>query len=151
MSKMEDELNEMYDNHDDLAMRHIDYDPTGNPNSTRAIEEAEREGLDVRFPTDHELLIDIDNDHSYELFEHQILIVKKFFSAVNVQVTPSRHGLPGRHIVVTMQRSVTELERITLQACLGSDRVREVLGFVQMMNGDPHPTLFLEAKAPAQF
>jgi len=33
---------------------------------------------------------------------------------------------------------------------LGSDRVREVLGFVQIQNGDPHPTLFLEAKAPEQ-
>jgi hypothetical protein len=29
---------------------------------------------------------------------------------------------------------------------MGSDRVREFLGLIQLNNGDPHPVLFLEAK-----
>jgi hypothetical protein len=34
---------------------------------------------------------------------------------------------------------------VMFQAFLGSDRVREILGYAQAMNGDPNPTLFLEA------
>jgi hypothetical protein len=156
MSKMETQLNDVYDPHSDLAIRDIEYDPHGNPNSIRAIEQAEREGLDVVFPADNELFIDIDNEHSFQMFQKQMDIVKKYIGVVKMNeytmyaVTTSRHGLPGRHIVIKLARNVTELERIALQACLGSDRVREVLGFVQMQNGDPHPTLFLEAKAPEQ-
>jgi hypothetical protein len=156
MSKMEAKI-DANDVRNELEIHGIDYDPTGNPNSTRAIELAEREGLDVKFPADNELFIDIDNEHSFKLFQNQFYIVKHYIGVVKTKaypydyvVTPSRHGLPGRHIVVTLSRNVTKLERIALQACLGSDRVREVLGFVQIQNGDPHPTLFLEAKAPAQ-
>jgi hypothetical protein len=130
----------------DLAIKHIEYDPKGQPNSKNAEDRAVSEGLDIRFPADNELFIDIDNEHSYLMFQKQIDIVKKYVRATGHTVKPSLHGLPGRHIVVTLSRNVTELERICLQACMGSDRVRELLGFIQNANKDPHPTLFLEAK-----
>lgn len=134
----------------DLEIKTIEYDPNGNPNSQRALDQAVREGLDVKFPANNELFIDIDNEHSYRMFQKQMDIMRKYLSATGETITPSRHGLPGRHIVVTLDRTITELERIALQSCLGSDRVRELLGFIQNSNGDPHPTLFLEAKPPTQ-
>jgi hypothetical protein len=134
----------------DLRIVEIGYDPNGNPNSQRAVDLAAREGLDVKYPAANELFIDIDNEHSYMMYQKQMDIMRKYVGASSDLVTPSRHGLPGRHIVVTLQRDITEVERIALQACLGSDRVRELLGFIQNHNNDPHPTLFLEAKEPAQ-
>jgi hypothetical protein len=128
----------------DLEIKAIQYDPNGNPNSDRALNQAKLESLEVKFPAPNELFIDIDNEHSFALYEKQMDIVKKYIGATDAVITTSRHGLPGRHIVVTLDRDVTELERIALQACLGSDRVRELLGFVQYQNNDPHPTLFLE-------
>lgn len=60
----------------DLAIKDIEYDPKGQPNSKNAEDRAVREGLDIRFP-DNELFIDIDNEHSYLMFQKQIDIVKK--------------------------------------------------------------------------
>ena len=56
----------------DLAIRTIDYDPNGNPNSQRAIDLALAEGLTVVFPAANELLIDIDNEHSFQMFMKQM-------------------------------------------------------------------------------
>ena len=91
--------------------------------------------------------LELKEIHSFMLFMKQIEIVKKYVGTNGSKVTESRHGLPGRHIVVTLDHDITETERLLLQACLGSDCVRELLGYVQMKNGDAHPTLFLESKA----
>ena len=144
MSKVESELTN-YNQNSDLEIKDIDYDPNGMPNSRRAIDLAITEGLTVVFPAPNELLIDIDNEHSFQMFMKQMDILKKYVGATGDTITPSRHGFPGRHIVVTLDHDIDETERILLQACLGSDRVRELLSYVQMKNGDAHPTLFLEA------
>jgi hypothetical protein len=160
MSKMEAELLETQydgtfgdDSHSDIAYKHIEYDPNGSPNSERAIEQAQNENLDVKFPKANELFIDLDNDISFALFKKQMDILKKYVGILqqhkypwDYAVTASRHGLPGRHIVVVLKSDVTEVERVALQAAMGSDRVRELLGYVQAKNNDPHPTLFLENK-----
>jgi len=144
MSKMESDLTS-YDQNTDLEIKEIEYDPNGMPNSQRAINVALSEGLTVRLPEANELLIDIDNEHSFMLYQKQMDILEKYVGTNGSKVTESRHGLPGRHIVVTLEHDITETERLLLQACLGSDRVRELLGYVQMKNGDAHPSLFLEA------
>jgi len=149
MSKMESDLTS-YDQNTDLEIKEIEYDPNGMPNSQRAINVALSEGLTVRLPEANELLIDIDNEHSFMLYQKQMDILEKYVGTNGSKVTESRHGLPGRHIVVTLDHDITETERLLLQACLGSDRVRELLGYVQMKNGDAHPTLFLEAAPPEQ-
>ena len=146
MSKMESDLTS-YDQNTDLEIKEIEYDPNGMPNSQRAINVALSEGLTVRLPEANELLIDIDNEHSFMLYQKQMDILEKYVGTNGSKVTESRHGLPGRHIVVTLEHDITETERLLLQACLGSDRVRELLGYVQMKNGDAHPSLFLESKA----
>jgi len=148
MSKMESDLTS-YDQNTDLEIKEIEYDPNGMPNSQRAINVALSEGLTVRLPEANELLIDIDNEHSFMLYQKQMDILEKYVGTNGSKVTESRHGLPGRHIVVALEHDITETERLLLQACLGSDRVRELLGYVQMKNGDAHPTLFLEAN-PAE-
>jgi hypothetical protein len=138
----------------DLTMKTIEYDPhTGIPNSQRAINQAQIEGLEVVYPKGNELQIDIDNEHSYKLLQNQLLIVNKFVGSYFYKETPSKSGDPDKkHITLAFDdRGFSDLERIGLQAMLGSDRVRELLSLVQAESGDPHPTLFLEkSSAPKQ-
>jgi hypothetical protein len=131
----------------DLEMKTIEYDPNGQPNSQRAVDQALREGLDVVYPQDNELQIDIDNEHSKRLLENQLLILNKFVGPCNYISNASKSGEKWKmHITLVFDRTFTNLERIGLQAMLGSDRVRELLSYVKLCNGDPHPTLFLEKK-----
>ena len=132
----------------DLAMKTIEYDPDGNPNSQRAINQAIMEGLEVVYPEANQLQIDIDNHHSYMLLYNQLGIVQKFIGEYDYKETPSKSGEPHKfHITLTFTDiEFSPLARIGLQAMLGSDRVRELLSYVQFVNGDLHPTLFLEKK-----
>lgn len=148
MSKIEDAITILTseETNTDLEMKDIQYDPLGMPNSQRAIDLAVNDGLNAIFPKDTELQIDIDNEHSFRMFEKQQLILNRFVPIKDIKIEPSRSGLPKRHITVTLFDSITQIERLALQAMLGSDRVRELLGYVQHKNNDPHPTLFLEKR-----
>lgn len=162
MSKLDDAIEiktlGMYDRHlsdpcfnSDLEAKTIEYDPKGMPNSQRAYNQAAIEGLDVVLPKDNELFIDIDNEHSYMLYNNLMQIIQKFIGVVDVVEEKSKSGKPYKlHITVLLDQDVTPIERLALQAMLGSDRVRELLGYIQLKNGDPAPTLFLEKKAPTQ-
>jgi len=105
------------------------------------------ENLLIIYPEDDVLQIDIDNEHSYLLFTNQVMILSKFMQVQKWDVTPSKSGLPKRHITVSLGRAVSSLERLALQAMLGSDRIRELLGFVRLQQGELHPTLFFERKS----
>jgi hypothetical protein len=117
------------------------------PNSQRALDEAEKENLNVVFPKANELQIDIDNEHSFTIFNMMSEILERHYGIQSIRVKPSRSGLPKRHVTVTLWKDVTNMERIALQACMGSDRVREAPQRHSGANGDPHATLFLEKKA----
>lgn len=122
-----------------------DYD-IASPNSARAIKEAAETNLDIVFPQDEQLQIDIDSDHAFEIYLLMRQLIDKYYGVAAEVIKPSRSGLPKRHITLTLYRKVSPYQRIALQACLGSDRVREFLGIVQQDQGDPHPILFLEKK-----
>jgi hypothetical protein len=79
-------------------------------------------------------------------FDRGMDVMIKHFNAQVIKSTPSRSGLPKRHLIVRLNRPVSNAERIALQAALGSDPVREILGIVRVQHNDPHPTLFLESK-----
>lgn len=118
----------------------------GSPNSARAYQEAEDDGLVVVLPTDTQLQLDIDDNRAYAIYTALVPVVDRYYTVLSVLDEPSRSGLPKRHITLTLARPVGVFERIAIQACMGSDRVRELLGVIQAMQGDPHPTLFLEKK-----
>jgi hypothetical protein len=116
------------------------------PTSARAEIEAKELGLDVVYPAPNQLQIDIDSEADYETFIEVNYVLKNFIGVTHYEEKPSRSGWPKKHITLTLDRDVTNLERILLQACLGSDGTREFLSYVQEINKDPHPTLFLEKK-----
>lgn len=114
------------------------------PNSQRAIDEAENLGLAIVFPKDNQLQLDIDNDEAMEQFEKLRDVVEHHFGITDVEVHPSKSGLPKRHVTITMPTNMATRDRILIQACLGSDRTRELLSYLQVLNGDAHPVLFIE-------
>lgn len=114
------------------------------PNSDRARQQAKDEGLIVVVPTASQLQIDLDSEEEYQFFLKQIATYNKEIAHVWHKVGPSKGGLPKRHVTVELFRKITNTERILLQTLLGSDRTREILSWVQELNGDANPTLFLE-------
>ena len=132
----------------DLAFEESQYevDGKGLPSNQVALEKADKEGLNVVYPNEFELQIDIDNEQSYLVFQNQRRIVHRFVGIERQEEHPSKSGLPRRHITLRLKKPVTTLERICLQACLGSDRVREVLGYIRYAQNDQNPTLFFEKK-----
>lgn len=115
------------------------------PHSQEAIDRAKKENLLVVFPKPNELLIDIDNAEDLKTFKRCHNVLEEHFGIVGIETAGSMSGRADHlHITVTLETEVTDLQRVALQACLGSDRMREILGLVMALSGDPHPTLFLE-------
>lgn len=115
--------------------------------SETAYREAADDNLDVILPEPYDLFIDIDDAEAYKRFDKSLDLIIQHFNGQVIKNTPSRSGLPKRHIIVRLDRPATDAERIALQAAMGSDPVREILGIVRVQHKDPHPTLFLEEKA----
>lgn len=129
-----------------------DYEQKGFLRQTleEAIDIASAKGCVVRIPGPRELFLDIDSEEANANFER----LRKACPAGligRVDRTPSPSGRPGHyHIVVTLLRDLkSDSERVLLQACLGSDPMRELLSWRRIENGSDSASvsIFFE-KAP---
>lgn len=112
-----------------------------------AQKQAAAKGLIVVHPADDELFVDIDDDASYGVFQENLAVIRRQIAHLDIScsTTPSPSRRSGRyHIRVKMPRPVTPIERIALQAILGSDRKREALSWCRIETGVGSPTLFFE-------
>ncbi len=110
-------------------------------------EKAAAKGLIVVRPEPNELFLDIDSEADFEKFESLILIFKEHRDELcSWTKRPSPSGKPGRyHVVVTLSAPVKDqMERIVLQALLGSDTKRELIAYV-----DDRETCLFEKPAEA--
>ena len=114
--------------------------------SQAAIEDAEKMGLEVVFPDDCTLQLDIDSGTQHDAYLKRLSFFKRFFPIESTEIKPSKQGLPHQHIYIKLKHPVTDMERIFLQLDLGSDFRREIYSFLRIQIGDKHPTLFLEKK-----
>ena len=115
--------------------------------SANAYAEAESIGCTVRKPAVDELFIDINDAYGSTWFHLNIGKVAEQIGVVTTEWLPSPSGQSDHsHVVVKLGREVTQMERILLQSVLGSDRKREALSWVRLVNNDPDPTLFYEKK-----
>lgn len=104
---------------------------------------AKKFGLSVVLPNDNELMIDCDSRHTNHV--DALMKIMESTGVVKIiqrRVTTSRTG--NKHVYLTLDRVVTPLERIALQAALGSDAEREMYSLMHLFKGDPNPTLFFE-------
>ena len=112
-----------------------------------AIAKAATLGLAVVFPAPNQLFVDIDDEDSMDVFAENI----RRLNNVSYTVAPSPSGTPGHyHITVTVPEAVSSLERIALQAMLGSDPTREILSWQRLRRGISDPTLFFERPDPRE-
>ena len=101
---------------------------------------------DIRLPADNELFVDIDSEDAWKQFEHVWPVMKKHY-AMRYKSTPSRSGLPKRHVVITLASDKhTLLEKIAMQAALGSDGRRETISIVRALAREDNVVVFFEPK-----
>lgn len=100
-------------------------------------------GLAVRIPTPYELFLDLDTNADYD---HFLKTIPSLPGVKTWSKSPSKSGYPKCHVVVEMHYSVTDKERILLQACLGSDRLHELLCYLASKSGNPAPSVFFEKR-----
>ena len=104
-------------------------------------------GCDVVVASDRQLFIDIDTDYQFELFNKQLSLLKKHFYFGKVDIKPSKQGLPHRHITVNLYAPYSLIERIALQACMGSDPTRELISVRRAMDQEENVVIFFEKRA----
>jgi hypothetical protein len=134
-----------------LTSKADDYDSIASSDfsSGSAYKKAEAENLKVVLPEPNQLFIDIDNDFAMAVFEknHKTFLQWYDYEACpDPVIAESKSGGERRHITITLDRPVEPMERLILQAFLGSDLTREFLGLQRIKAGDKNPTLFLEKK-----
>ena len=119
---------------------------SGILNSDKVVEREQGLGLnDVVFPGPKELQIDIDSEADYAIFRDHMIVLTEWCMVRVVKDQPSKTS-GHRHVTLEIGEEVTPLQRLLLQACLGSDRKRELLGFLNLQRGDSRPTLFIIPK-----
>lgn len=109
-------------------------------------ETAAKYNLDVVLPADDELFIDIDAPLDAEWLKLMVKVLHDNGWPVDtIKTTTSRNG--NTHVYLHTLRPVTPVERIALQACLGSDRKRELLSLLRIIRELDRPaTVFFEVR-----
>lgn len=106
--------------------------------------------LEIIVPDRDELFIDFDGTDSIKRFDKALNILKETsnYQPEVVLKYASKSGAPNMHIIVGLNEYISHKKRIALQACLGSDNVREMLSFMRYNAGIKYPVLlFVPEKA----
>lgn len=80
------------------------------------------------------LLLDFDDMESYEVFEKRYCEFASIIGATDRLSLPSPSGR-GRHVYIKLDKSCSISERFAIQAALGSDPKREILGLSEYLDG----------------
>lgn len=111
-------------------------------------EVAQRLGLVAVLPGPCDLFVDVDSDAAMDWLLQMLPSLEDEEGALTVEVVTvvvSKSGLPHRHVYLRASRALSSLERVALQACLGSDRKRELLSLLRVWSGAARPpTVFFE-------
>ena len=111
---------------------------------------AGKKGLVVVKPGDDELFIDIDDLADLP----HVFTGIKFLAAVGIKAAVTDitlSGTPGHlHCYARVDRKLKPVERVVLQACLGSDRKRELISVARLLLGGKYPTTVFFEKEQRQ-
>jgi len=109
---------------------------------------ASKRGLDLVLPGPKELQIDLDYIGDERVMHAAIETLQNNGVGCEIsKITESPGGNKHAYVTLFIDRPLTELERVCLQACLGSDRQRETLSFLRLWFNIPRPaSCFFEKK-----
>lgn len=112
-------------------------------------EKAKQKGLRAYFPQPNEILLDIDDPSDNYVTQALLPIFKENgFPLLVTKITRSAHG--GKHVYLRAPRDLSTIERIALEACLGSDRKRAALGFCYNEQDERNVASCLFEKVPEE-
>jgi hypothetical protein len=103
----------------------------------KAVTDAEEKGFTAVRTRPNWVMLDLDDDDSQTTYRKQLPIARKVYGAKEYKQWRSKSG--GLHVILKVERDLSVVERIALQACLGSDRKRELLGLKLVSEGVPEP------------
>lgn len=115
--------------------------------------EARAKGKCVRYPEPDELFIDLDGEEAREEFMRRYKRVQESLGVDTYTLAPS--ATPGHyHVTVRLHEAIPEegrdLRRLLMQAILGSDPMREALGYRRVLGKSDAVSVFFEALAEVQ-
>lgn len=100
---------------------------------------------DLVLPESNQLQMDIDDDESYEFMVNMIALLQSNGFAVELtKTTISKSG--NRHCYIKTPWELSLVDRIALQASMGSDRKREILSLVSIYKNEGVVTCLYEVK-----
>lgn len=111
-----------------------------------SLDYASEHNLKVVVPKPNELQLDIDSDADYATYGRMYNMLSNLGYVTSASTSPSRSKPEGRHVTVTLSFQPTAIERIALQAIMGSDLAREAFSFWRYKTGEAIPTLFFERR-----
>jgi len=99
--------------------------------------ELELAGTTILEPSQNELFIDIDTEEDFIEFQNRLRCLNELTAIVDTwKATPSKNGLPHRHVIVKLLLDISDEMRIAVQAVLNSDPMREFLCTCRTLNHD---------------
>lgn len=99
---------------------------TINDTTREVIDKAKKAGFDVFETSPFTLLLDIDKESDLEHYAELYPLAQQLCRVREINRWKSKDG--GTHIVLESEDYLSAWTRLILQACLGSDRKRELLG-----------------------
>jgi hypothetical protein len=109
------------------------------------LKRALKSGLKVVQPKPNELQIDLDGARALRRYGMQFSILRKAGLARRwkEKIQPSKK--PGHvHITITLPVKIDNVQRVALQAVLGSDIRREAFNFCRVVKRNKYPIAFFE-------
>jgi len=108
----------------------------------------EKLGRVVVYPKPNEIQLDIDTEEAFDRFLKTYKIAKRLLVFTkDPEIKSSASGKEGhRHVTLFMEEEVGDLERIALQAILGSDGNRELFNFFRLSELGISDSCFFEKR-----
>ena len=107
---------------------------------------AKANGLTIVVPEPNQLQLDIDSPKLPANYAEQLEILGCIRKITSVRQTTSKSG--NIHVYIDLDGPIAPVERVLLQACMGSDQKRELLTFLNMQSPDNKRPQFLYELAP---
>ena len=99
---------------------------------------------------DSTITLDLDTADSLTVYESQIAILNKAMPEIKETTRWKSKGGVGWHVVIALDKPLTYQERAGMQAMLGSDLKRELLGFLNGRKEQEPFCLFKPRSSPGE-
>lgn len=107
-------------------------------------EKAESLGLKVIVPPCNSLALDLDTDDQFAVYQRNFEVFKRHSEDLVAEVFETASKSNHRHIYIKLKRALPMHQRLALQAALGSDPMKELLGNLRTELGEGTPIAMFE-------